>query len=72
MEDTAAHLLLALLAGYLVVGAAVGVSFIVFGIGRVDPGARGAPWGFRLIVLPGVIALWPWIAARWIRSGAAP
>jgi hypothetical protein len=71
VEDTTAHLLLEALAGYFVAGAAVGVPFIVFGIGRVDPGARGAPWAFRLIVLPGVIALWPWIAARWILSRAS-
>jgi hypothetical protein len=42
------------------------------GVERVDPGAKGAGAGFRLIVLPGVVALWPLLAARWRAGGGRP
>jgi uncharacterized membrane protein YhaH (DUF805 family) len=67
-----AHAVLAALAVYLAAGAAFGLVFIVFGIARIDHGARGAPWTFRLLVLPGVIAFWPWMALLWRRAGSAP
>jgi hypothetical protein len=54
-----------LYAGIGVVFAAV---FVAFGIGRVDPVARQAPLGFRLIVLPGCAALWPLLLRRWVRA----
>jgi hypothetical protein len=53
---------------YVAIGVLVGVPFIVLGVGRVDRAARAAPWTFRMLVLPGVIALWPWILRRWWMS----
>jgi hypothetical protein len=50
------------------IGLLFGLAFVAFGIQRIDPAARGAGWGFRLLVLPGVVALWPLLAARWLRS----
>ena len=72
MRIEAARLILGCLAAYLAAGTVVGTAFVAFGVDRVDASARGAPWTFRLIVLPGVIALWPWAALRWIRFGARP
>jgi hypothetical protein len=57
---------------YLATGVIVAVPFVVFGIGRVDPAAKAAPWTFRALVLPGVVALWPLLAQRWLRSKARP
>jgi hypothetical protein len=54
--------------GYLAVGAIVAVAFVASGIGRVDVAARGAPWTFRLLVVPGAIALWPVVLRLWWRS----
>lgn len=54
-----------LYAGIGVVFAAV---FVLAGIGRVDPVAREAPLGFRLIVMPGCAALWPLLLRRWMRA----
>jgi hypothetical protein len=42
--------------------------FVAFGIGRVDPIARQAPLGFRLVVLPGCAALWPLLLRRWVTA----
>ena len=58
---------------YLGIGAAFALAFVLFGVQRVDPAARGgATWGFRILIVPGSIILWPWLASRWIRSSPSP
>ena len=56
---------------YALIGLAFAMVFVTTGIHRVDPGAAGSGAGFRLIVLPGVAALWPLLLMRWIRSGGS-
>lgn len=56
---------------YALIGVAFALLFVTTGIHRVDPGAEGSGAGFRLIVLPGVAALWPLLLMRWIRAGAS-
>jgi hypothetical protein len=53
---------------YLACGVLVGVPFVTLGVGRVDEAARGASLAFRLLILPGSIALWPWLAVKWHRA----
>lgn len=53
---------------YLAAGLLFAVVFITRGVGRVDAQAREAGWGFRLIILPGVVALWPLLWRRWRRA----
>lgn len=53
---------------YAAIGALFGIAFAWRGIDRVDPTAHGAPWTFRLLILLGVIALWPMLALRWQRA----
>jgi hypothetical protein len=55
------------LAAYGLTGVVFAALFVMFGIHRVDPVAEGAPFSFRLIVVPGVAALWPLLLVRWIR-----
>ncbi|MCK6456387.1 MAG: hypothetical protein L6Q92_07640 [Phycisphaerae bacterium] len=50
---------------YATVGTLFGAGFVLRGVERVDPAALGAPWTFRILILPGVIALWPLMAWRW-------
>lgn len=64
-----AEIILWAVVAYLAAGVAFALGFLRVGIGRVDAAARGAPIGFRLIVLPGVVALWPILARKW--RGAA-
>lgn len=52
---------------YAVVGLVVGVAFLVLGIDRLHPAARGA-YAFRPLLLPGLAALWPLVAWRWWRA----
>jgi hypothetical protein len=61
-----------LAAAYLGAGLLFGVFFLARGIERLDPAARGSSLGFRLIVLPGVVALWPLLAKRWLTGAAGP
>jgi hypothetical protein len=63
-----AHGALVTLAVYLAIGSIVAVPFVIFGIGRVDPAAKAAPWTFRALVLPGVVALWPLVLRRLLKS----
>ncbi len=51
--------------GYLVVGLLFAAVFHVRGIVRIDPGVKGAGWFFRLLITPGLVGLWPLMAARW-------
>lgn len=44
--------------------AAIGLWFGIVGIQRVDPLVKGSSVGFRLIILPGVVALWPLLLRR--------
>ena len=59
---------LAVASAYGGIGLLFGLAFVALGIQRIDPAARGTGWGFRLLVLPGVVALWPLLAMRWLRS----
>jgi hypothetical protein len=62
------EILVGTLAVYALVGVLFAAAFVAAGIGRVDPVAQHAPLGFRLIVMPGVAALWPLLLRRWLRS----
>ena len=55
--------------GYLLIGWLFGIAFVIRGVDRVDPVAQGAGIGFRLIILPGVAALWPLLLMRWTKRG---
>ena len=72
MAETIARGFLWLLASYAAVGLAFALAFAAFGAARIDPNARGASLGFRLIVLPGAAALWPILLRRWLRGADEP
>ena len=64
----AAELFVDAIAVYGLAGLVFAVAFVIVGIQRVDSVAEHAPLGFRLIVMPGVAALWPLLLVRWLRS----
>ena len=61
-------LVLALAGSYAAFGLLFAGVFMTAGISRVDPLSKGSGIGFRLIILPGVAALWPVLLTRWIRG----
>jgi hypothetical protein len=71
MSETIATWLVTALGIYVVFGLLFAVAFVARGANRIDPQAVGGSWGFRLAILPGVVALWPLLARRWA-SGQPP
>ena len=64
--------LVRLVAFYTGAGLLFALAFLARGVERVDPGARGATLGFRLIILPATIALWPLLLQRWRNADGRP
>jgi hypothetical protein len=52
---------------YLLLGLLFAIFFLIRGVERIDPSAHGSGLGFRLIILPGTIALWPVLLDKWIK-----
>jgi hypothetical protein len=57
---------------YLAAGLAFSIPFVLRGAGRIDPVAREGSWGFRALIIPGVVALWPLLLKRWISGATEP
>ena len=53
---------------YLGCGLLFGSAFVSAGAAKVDGAARGTSVLFRLLILPGTVALWPVLTARWIEA----
>ncbi len=69
---TIAAMMLVVAAGYLVVGVPFGVAFAARGAAAIDLVAKHAGWGFRLLILPGAMALWPLLAIKWASALRTP
>lgn len=65
-------LLLGAVGVYLGIGLGFALPFVFLGVQRVDPDAAGAGVGFRLLIVPGVVLLWPLLARRWWRDAPPP
>lgn len=50
---------------YAGIGAVVAAAFLLIGVDRIDPGARGS-YLFRVMLIPGVVGLWPLVICRWL------
>jgi hypothetical protein len=68
MPEAVARRFLEVLAIYLAGGSVVALPLVFFGLGRIDAGTKKAPFTFRLLVLPGVIAMWPLFLGRLIAA----
>jgi hypothetical protein len=64
-----ASILLSALALYAAIGAVVALAFAIVGVTRVQPAS--VTLGARILILPGALALWPYVLARWIKAGRA-
>lgn len=53
-----------MIAAYLFWSAAFALWFVARGVDRMDEKARGAGWGFRLLLVPGVMVFWPLLWRR--------
>jgi hypothetical protein len=61
-------IILIIVAAYLAAGFVFAVPFVLKGVSKIDEGAHGASWGFRIIILPGAIIFWPFLLSKWIKA----
>lgn len=57
-----------LVLAYVIAGSAFAIWFVCRGAASLDPAAGASGWGFRLIILPGAVALWPYLLLRITRK----
>jgi hypothetical protein len=50
---------------YAAAGLLFGAWFVWAGVRKLDSQAVGTGVGFRLVILPGVVALWPVVIWKW-------
>lgn len=68
-----ARTLVALFAAWTAIGVLFAIAFASVGAGRIDHEARSGSFGFRVLIFPASVALWPLLLMRWLRgTGEAP
>jgi hypothetical protein len=72
MLENVANSLVTIFYAYIALGTFFAITFVTIGVTRLDHEAQGAGLGFRLIIAPGVIALWPLLAYRWFTGVTEP
>ena len=72
MPVSLAHPIVLVAGVYLAVGLAFALVFVFRWVGRVDPAARSGTLGFRLLIIPGTVLLWPLLAGRLLRGSTEP
>lgn len=53
---------------YVLIGLVFSFAFVFKGVSVVDSGARGGSIWFKLLLIPGSIALWPVLLVKWIKA----
>ena len=67
-----AQVVVAAFEAYTLAGVAFALIFLPRAVARLDPRVAGAPKTLRLLILPGVVALWPLFAWRWLSGAHEP
>ena len=64
----AVYIIFIIVAAYLVAGLVFAIPFVIKGVSKIDEGAQGSKWGFRLIIIPGSIVFWPLLLKKWMQA----
>jgi hypothetical protein len=67
-----AAVFLVTLGAYLACGLIFAIPFALVGAKKVDPHAQHGSWGFRVLIIPGAMALWPLLLRRWVSGVSEP
>jgi predicted tellurium resistance membrane protein TerC len=55
-----------LLSTYVAIGILVALAFVIAGVTKVQ--SQPVTLGARILLWPGAFLLWPYVAARWLKS----
>lgn len=72
MSTVTAEFIVGAFATYLLCGMVFAAVFLWRWVGRLDPLAAHGTFGFRMLVFPGVTALWPLFVMRLVRRASGP
>jgi hypothetical protein len=61
------NIILIIAAVYLAAGFVFAIPFVLKGVTKIDEGAHGSKWGFRIIIFPGTIVFWPILLKKWMK-----
>ena len=62
------YIILIAVALYLAAGLVFAIPFVIKGVTKIDEGAHGSKWGFRIIIIPGTIVFWPLLLKKWMKT----
>lgn len=68
LQHPIAEMIVAVLAIYGAIGVIFAVPFLWRGLGRLDATAKEGTWGFKAVIFPGVVALWPVLLLKLLRA----
>jgi hypothetical protein len=68
----AATIVLTGIAVYAAAGVVTGLAFVLYGVSRVLAEPVPVTPGARILLLPGAVALWPFVLGRWLKAGRSP
>ena len=57
---------------YAAIGLFFAILFVSIGAGKIDSNAKNGTIGFRLLLIPGSVALWPLLLMRWLKGTGEP
>jgi len=74
MSESAAEILVLALGIYAAIGLIIALVIAFGGAGRIDPAAKGKgmPFRVRLMILPGVVGLWPVMLTKLLTQKEPP
>lgn len=72
MIDMFAQGLFYILAIYFLIGFIFALFFVTRLVGKIDSSAKEGTWGFKALIIPGVIAFWPLLMQRWRKGLSDP
>ena len=72
MLNLIAWILVSVAGVYAAIGLVFALFFVTRGVTRIDPTAIGGSTGFRILILPGVVAFWPLLMRRQQESAPPP
>lgn len=72
MPESLAVLIVHALTLHVGCGVVVAAALLLGDVARLDPGLQQAPYAVRLLIAPGLVALWPIFAWRRIARRATP